>query len=118
MSLDPDTGRFEWIPSDEDAGQHLVTVELCDARTNDVLATGSVTLLVRPKSITLSLPAFAEQKAKAGESFELKLSDRPLPYIGSVLQVANHRRSAIRHRHRSANYNIALERAERRERAI
>ena len=87
MSLDPETGLFSWLPSDDDAGRHAVTVELYNARTDEVVATGSITLLVRPMSLTLSLSAFPEQKAKAGDSFELKLSDRPMPLIGRVLRL-------------------------------
>ncbi len=87
MSIDPVTGLFEWLPSDEDAGRHAVTVELYESRSDKVLATGSITLIVRPMSITLSLPVFAEQKATAGEAFELKLSDRPMPFFGRVLRL-------------------------------
>ncbi len=87
MSLDPETGLFSWLPSDDDAGRHAVTVELYNARTDEVVATGSITLLVRPTSLTLSLSVFPEQKAKAGDSFELKLSDRPMPLIGRVLRL-------------------------------
>jgi len=87
MSVHPETGQFKWLPSDDDAGRHSVTVELCDSGTDKVLATGSITLIVLPMSLTFSLPAFAEQKVRAGEAFELKLSDRPMPFIGRVLQL-------------------------------
>ena len=87
MSVHPETGLFEWLPSDDDAGRHAVTVELYESGTDQVLATGSITLIVLPKSLTFSLPAFTEQKARAGESFELKLSDRPMPLIGRVLRL-------------------------------
>ncbi|HRA86894.1 MAG TPA: protein kinase [Planctomycetaceae bacterium] len=87
MSVHPVTGLFKWLPSDDDAGRHVVTVELCNTRTNDVLATGSITLVVLPVSLTLSFPAFGEQTAKAGEEFELKLTDRPKHSIGRVLRL-------------------------------
>ena len=87
MSGHPETGLFKWLPSDDDAGRHSVTVELCDSGTGKALATGSITLIVLPMSLTFSLPAFAEQKVRAGEAFELKLSDRPMPFIGRVLQL-------------------------------
>ena len=87
MSVHPVTGLFEWLTSDNDAGRHTVTVELCNTHTDEVLATGLLTLIVRPMPIALSLPTVAEQKTKAGEAFELKLSDRPIPFIGRVLQL-------------------------------
>ena len=87
MSINPDTGLFEWLPSDEDAGRHEVAVELCEAGTDQVLATGTITLIVLPTSLSFSLPAFTEQKVQAGEAFELKLSDRPLPLLGRVLRL-------------------------------
>ena len=87
MSVHPETGLFEWLPSDDDAGRHTVTVELCESGTDKVLTTGSITLIVLPMSITFSLPAFAEQNVKAGAAFELKLSDRPMPFLGRVLRL-------------------------------
>ena len=87
MSINPDTGLFEWLPSDDDAGRHEVAVELCEAGTEKVLATGTITLIVLPTSLSFSLPSFTEQKVRAGEVFELKLSDRPMPFIGRVLRL-------------------------------
>lgn len=87
MSVNPETGLFEWLPSDDDAGRHEVTVELCEAGTDNVVATGSITLIVLPMSLTFSLPGFTEQQARAGEAFELKLSDRPMPFLGRVLRL-------------------------------
>ena len=87
MSVHPETGLFKWLPSDDDAGRHAVTVELRDKGTDTVMATGSITLIVLPMSLTISLPAFGEQQAQAGEAFELKLSDRPMPFIGRVLEL-------------------------------
>lgn len=87
MSVHPTAGSFTWTPANDDAGRHSVVIELCNTRTNEVLASSRISLIVRPSSISLSLPAFAEQKAKAGEAFELKLSDRPLPFLGRVLQI-------------------------------
>lgn len=85
MSVHPATGQFEWTPAEDDAGRHTVTVELCNTRTDEVLATGTVSLIVLPVSLTLALPAFPEQTAKAGEMFELQLIERPKPFIGRVL---------------------------------
>ena len=87
MSVHPKTGLFEWLPSDGDAGRHVVTVELCESGTDKVLASGSITLIVLPMSLTFSLPAVAEQKIQAGKTFELKLSDRPMPFVGRVLKL-------------------------------
>ena len=87
MSVNPVTGLFEWLPSDNDAGRHTVTVELFNTRSNEVLTTGSITLMVLPTSLTMTLPAFGEQTAKAGAAFELKLFDRPMPFMGRVLRL-------------------------------
>lgn len=87
MSVHPVTGVFEWLPSDDDVGRHSVTVELSNTRTNEVVATATVSLVIRPMSFSLTLPTFAEQKAKAGELFEMKLSERPIPFFGRVLRL-------------------------------
>jgi len=87
MAVHPTTGLFTWTPANDDAGRHSVVIELCNTRTNEVLAASTIAMIVRPSSISLSLPAFAEQKAKAGEAFEMKLSERPMPFPGRVLQL-------------------------------
>ena len=87
MSVDPVTGLFKWLPTDDDAGRHVVTVELCESGANQALATGSITITVLPKSFKVTMPAFAEQKVQAGDAFELKLFDRHMPFLGRVLRV-------------------------------
>ena len=87
MAVHPTTGSFTWTPANDDAGRHSVVIELCNTRTNEVLAASTISMIVRPSTISLSLPAFAEQKAKAGEAFEMKISDRPMPFLGRVLQL-------------------------------
>lgn len=87
MAVHPTSGSFTWTPANDDAGRHSVVVELCNTRTNEVLTSSRISLIVRPSSISMSLPAFAAQKARAGETFELKLSDRPMPFLGRVLQL-------------------------------
>jgi len=87
MTVHPTTGLFTWTPANDDAGRHSVVIELCNTRTNEIFAASTISMIVRPSSISLSLPAFAEQKAKAGEAFEMKLSDRPMPFLGRVLQL-------------------------------
>ena len=87
MTVHSTTGLFTWTPANDDAGRHSVVVQLWNKRSNEVLAASTISMIVHPSSISLSLPAFAEQKAKAGEAFELKLSDRPIPFPGRVLQL-------------------------------
>ncbi len=87
MAVHPTTGLFTWTPVNDDAGRHSVAIELCNSRTNEVLASSRIAIMVRPSSISMSLPTFSEQKASAGKAFELKLSDRPMPFLGRVLHL-------------------------------
>lgn len=84
MSLDSMTGQFTWTPSVEDAGRHDVSIVLVDSKTSQTLATGSLTLFVRPM---LRMPTFPEQKAVAGSEFQLQLFDRPPRFPGRALRL-------------------------------
>ena len=84
MSLDAQSGQFTWTPSADDAGRHDVSVSLVDSKTSQTLATGSLTLIVRPM---LRMPTFAEQTAKAGSEFQLQLIERPPRFLGRVLRL-------------------------------
>ncbi len=84
MTLDSETGEFSWTPSAEEVGRNIVAVELYDVTSSKALATGSIALFVRP---SFKLPTFPEQSAKAGETFQLQLLDRPPRAFARVMQI-------------------------------
>lgn len=86
MRLDPASGDFEWTPGEDDAGKHVVTVDLLDSASK-VAATGSLTLLVRPGVMNISLPQFPEQSVKAGEMLTLTLFERAPRILGRVVRL-------------------------------
>lgn len=86
MRLEPSTGNFEWTPGDDDAGKHVVTVELLDSSSR-IAATGTLTLLVRPGMMNITLPQFPEQTVKAGEVLTLQLFERTPRILGRVIRI-------------------------------
>ncbi len=86
MKLDPSTGDFQWSPGEDDAGKHVVTVELVDPKSM-VAASGTLTLLVRPGILNIVLPQFPEQSVKAGETLNLQLFERAPRIIGRVIRI-------------------------------
>jgi hypothetical protein len=73
MQIDEKSGQFTWTPTADDFGRHRVTVRLQDLSTSEVLATGTLTLVVRPERF---LPEYPEQNAVAGTMFRMSLTNR------------------------------------------
>jgi serine/threonine protein kinase len=73
MQIDEKTGLFAWTPTADDFGRHNVTVRLQDSATSEFLATGTMTLVVRPERF---LPEYPEQNAVAGTMFRMSLMNR------------------------------------------
>lgn len=84
MTIDAKSGLFSWTPTDDDAGRHTVAIELFDPKNSQIVAAGSIALWVLP---SISLPTFPEQVARAGEVFQMQLTDRPPKLIGRALQL-------------------------------
>lgn len=82
MSIDAKTGQFSWIPSDDDFGRHMVSIELFDPKSSRALVSGELPVFVRPE---ITLPTFPMQKAEAGKTFELQLMPRPPRFLGKSL---------------------------------
>lgn len=82
MNIDAKSGQFSWKPTEDEFGRHIVTVELFDPKTSRALVLGQLPIFVRPE---VTLPAFPEQNAEAGKTFELQLMPRPPRFLGKSL---------------------------------
>jgi serine/threonine protein kinase len=84
MQIDEKTGLFTWTPTADDFGRHNVTVRLQDSTTSEVLATGTITLVVRPDRF---LPEYPEQNAVAGTMFRMSLMNRVPRFLARGLKL-------------------------------
>jgi len=84
MQIDEKSGQFTWTPTADDFGRHNLIVHLQDSATSEVLATGTLTLVVRPERF---LPEYPEQNAVAGTMFRMPLMNRVPGFLARGLNL-------------------------------